>query len=70
MLLLVVGDHLCAYGNVPGTNCRILVPFKESSSRKVDRMQNILEANRHKFLTDLKGKIIFKKPKTTSRFGA
>lgn len=54
MLLLVVGDHLCAYGNVPGTNCRILVLFKESSSRKVDRMQNMLEANRHKFLTDLK----------------
>lgn len=51
-LLLVVGDHLRACGNVPGTNCRILV--MKWILRKVDRMQDMLEAKRHTFLIDLK----------------
>ena len=55
--LLVVGDHLRACGNVPGTNCRILV--MKWILRKVDRMQDMLEAKRHTFLIDLKWEILF-----------
>lgn len=51
-LMLVVGDHLHACGSVPGTNCRIHV--MKWILRKVDRMQNMLEAKRHTFLVDLK----------------
>lgn len=51
-LMLVVGDYLHACGSVPGTNCRIHVI--KLILRKVDRVQNMLEAKRHTFLVDLK----------------
>ena len=51
-ILVVVGDHLGGYGHVPDT--KISTHMQGWSSRKVDGMQDILEASRHKFLIVLK----------------
>lgn len=51
-ILLVVGNHMDGYDNVPGTKCRILV--LRWSLRNIDGMQNILDANSFEVRTNKK----------------
>lgn len=51
-ILLVVGNHMDGYDNVPGTKCRIFV--LRWSLRNIDGMQNILDANSFEVRTNKK----------------